>query len=360
MSAMNSIPTNCFAKHQTGVSLVELMISLTIGLVLLLGITAIIVQQSGTRDELDKSSRQIENGRYAMHLLNDNIEHAGFFGDYSPASGTTYTTPADPCSTASLSVMGWSTTPQVPVPIFGYAGGVGNPTTGTTCNLTNYKATTPILVIRRTSTSTVTPSTATGFSAPVILYFQVSNCSTSTVPFLLETKSTSSFPLLQRDCLTSADLRSYIVDVYYISTCDNCGAGGDSIPTLKRAGIGGASAPSAPVSMVEGIEDMHLEYGLDSNSDGYPDSYTTTPGTADWQNVVAVRVSLLARNNECSTNYTGTKTFTLGETTPKVYDPSVYNSTDNTACNGTNRGYKRHVFTKLVRAINPSGRRAQE
>jgi len=347
-------------KHQVGVSLVELMISLTIGLVLLLGITAIIVQQSGTRDELDKSSRQIENGRYAMQLLNDSIEHAGFYGDYSPASGTTYTTPADPCSTASMNAMGWFTNPQVPVPIFGYVAAGADPTTATTCNLTNYKANTPILVIRRTSTSTVTPTTAITGGAPVVLYFQVSNCSTSTVPFLLATKNTSSFPLLQRDCLTSADLRYYIVDVYYISTCATCGAGGDTIPTLKRAGIGGASAPSAPVPMVEGIEDIHFEYGLDTNGDGYPDSYTTTPGSADWQNVMAVRVSLLARNNECSTGYDGTKIFTLGEENPKVYAPAAYNPTDHTACNGSNRGYKRHVFTKLVRAINPSGRRAQE
>ena len=355
---MNPISTKKLFHHQSGVSLVELMISLTIGLVLLLGITAIIVEQSGTRDELDKSSRQIENGRYAMHLLNDSIELAGFFGDYSPASGTTYNVPADPCSTVSMTTMGWATAPQVPVPIYGYAGAAGNPTTGTTCNLSNYKANTPILVLRRTSTATTTPTSASGAGAPVVLYFQVSNCNTSTVPFLLETKNTSSFPLLKSNCIASADLRSYIVDVYYISTCNDCTAG-DNIPTLKRAGIGGVSAPSAPVSMVDGIEDMHFEYGLDTNSDGYPDSYVTAPASSDWKDVMAVRVSLLARNNECSNNYTGTKTFTLGETNPKVYAPATYNPTDTAAC-GATRGYKRHVFTKLIRATNPSGRRAQQ
>jgi type IV pilus assembly protein PilW len=357
MAAMKSIHTNSLMKHQSGVSLVELMISLTIGLVLLLGITAIIVQQSGTRDELDKSSRQIENGRYAMHLLNDGIEHAGFYGEYSPASGTAFLVPADPCSVASMNAMGWSTTPQVPVPIFGYAGAVTDPTTATTCNLSYYKPQTPILVIRRTSTSSTTKDLATAGWADVTMLFQVSNCSTSTVPFVLATKDTSTFPLLQQDCLTPSVLRPYVVDVYYISTCNNCPS--DNIPTLKRAGIGGASAPSAPVTMVDGIEDMHLEYGIDNNSDGYPDDYktATTLVTADWQNVMAVRVSLLARNNECSNSYTGTKTFTLGENNPTVYAPGTYNPTDVTACRAT-RGYKRHVFTKLVRATNPSGRRA--
>ena len=345
---MNTIPTHHIVKHQAGLSLVELMISLTIGLVLLLGLTSLIVQQSGSRDELEKSSRQIENGRYAIQILHDDIEHAGFFGGYSPASGVTYTVPADPCNvTFGSTNSGWATTPAVPVPIYGYPGGLTNPTTATTCGLSNYQPNTPILVVRRTATPTPTPILAATATAGVT-YFQVSQCNTATIPFALGLTSVASFNLQNKDCATPAPLLPYLINVYYLSTCDTCTPASDNIPTLKMVQIGGASAVTSP--LVEGIENMRLDYGIDTDGDGYPDKYTTTPPTANWSNVMAVRVSLMARNIECTTGYTDTKSYDLGGGSAPASA-----LTNNCA---TGSGYKRHVYTELVRANNPSGRRA--
>lgn len=335
--------------HQRGLSLVELMISLTIGLVLLTGITTLIVQQSATRNELEKSSRQIENGRYAMQVLRDDIEHAGFYGEYSPPITAIYTTP-DPCdftdNTANISTtgnLGWInnsiTTPTLPVPIFGYAGAASTPAPVTCAALvTNYQPNTDILVIRRTATdSPIAAASAVAGNT----YLQVSRCSTDTRPFVL---GTSGFTLYQRDCLplpgpgTLATLRNYVVHIYYISSCSVCGT--DTIPTLKMVEFINDTQTVYP--LVEGIENMQFDYGVDTTgSDGSPDSYTTAPTVANWQNVMAVRVNLLARNNDPTTGYTDTKTYTLGAT----------------AVAAANDSYKRHVYSQLVRAINPSGRR---
>lgn len=342
--------------RQLGLSLIELMISLTIGLVLLLGVTSLIVQQSGTRDELDKASRQIENGRYAMQVLHYDIEHAGFYGEYSPISGTTITTPADPCliNVNSTTVSGWDAAiPAVPAPVFGYAGANTNPTNATTCGLLNYKPNTPILVIRRTSSSppvtaafVITPPPAFGFVPPTY-YFQSSQCATETTPFVMATKATTNYPLLNKQCNGTAPLRLYVVNVYYIRSCSICPT--DSIPTLVRMEIA-ANPPSAPEPLAEGIEQMGLVYGIDSDGDGYPDSYTTTPSSAQWQNVMAVSVNLLARNAECTTGYTDNKTYDLGSGSSVAPTSTCPAGSD----------YKRHVFSELVRVINPSGRRAQE
>ena len=348
---MNTIATHNIHNRQAGLSLVELMISLTIGLVLLLGLTSLIVQQSSSRDELEKSSRQIENGRYAMQILHDDIKHAGFYGEYSPASGVVYTIPADPCNVNFGSTnSGWNTTPNVPVPIHGYPGGATDPIATTTCGLTNYKPNTPILVVRRTATTTpVAAATAIALNGG-ITYFQISQCGTAAIPFALGLTSIATFTLQNKDCTTTAPLRPYMVNVYYISTCDICTS--DTIPTLKRVEVGGTANPSLPIPLVEGIEDMRLDYGIDNDSDGYPDSYTTTPLTANWPNVMAVRVSLMARNIECTTGYTDTKSYDLG-------GGSVPASALTNNCT-TGSGYKRHVYTELVRANNPSGRRAQQ
>lgn len=325
-------------RRQGGLSLVELMISLTIGLLLLAGITSLIVQQSSSRDELEKSSRQIENGRYAMQLLHDDIQLAGFYGEYTPPSGTTYTVPTDPCALTTSS--GWATTPTVPVAIYGYQGAATNPV-ASTCGVTNYKANTAILVVRRTSTATIAASAA----AANANYLQVSQCSTASTPFVFGTSASNTsgggFALLQKDCLTAAQLREYWVDVYYISTCDVC-TPSDGIPTLKMVRAGPTASPVL-TPLVEGIENMQFDYGLDSTSpvDGSPDSYTNEPVSTDWVNVVAVRVNLLARNNETSMGYTDSKTYNLG-------------MAGTVAPGGS---YKRHAYTEVTRAINPSGRR---
>ena len=318
----NSFPP----RRQAGLSLVELMISLTIGLVLLAGITTLIARQSITRSELEKSSRQIENGRYALQILHDEIEHAGFYGEYSPSATTTYTVPADPCDTA-VSNLGWnSATPAIPVAIHGYAGGAADPT-ATSC-LDNYKPNTAVLVTRRTATVTVAAAAADG----VTTYLQTSRCNTDTIPFVL---GTAGFTLKQKDCATLAPLRQYIVRIYYISTCSICDT--DTLPTLKVVEFINNAQTTIP--LVEGIENMQFDYGIDTTGDGSSDAYTTTP--VNWEDVMAVRVNLLARNNDPTGGYTDSKSYTLGEygaVTP-------------------GGAYKRHVYSQLIRAVNPSGRR---
>ena len=102
--------------------------------------------------------------------------------------------------------------------------------------------------------------------------------------------------------------------------------------------------------IVDGIEDLRLEYGLDATApfDGAPDTYTTTPPAATtdvvaglgWNNVMAMRVHVLARNIDTTGGYTDTKTYPLG------------------GANVTPGGaYKRHAYSEVARLNNPSGRR---
>ncbi len=317
-------------SRQTGLSLVELMISMTIGLVLLLGITTLIVQQSSTRSEMEKSSRQIENGRYAMHILRDDIQLAGFYGEYSPASGVATAIPANPCDPATAT-LGWdSAIPLVPVAIHGYTADTASPS----C-ISNRVAGTPILVVRRAETTITAVAAIDGSN-----YLQVSQCEPATAPFVLTTVA-ANFTLTKRNCAlnTPSDLRKYLVRLYYLSTCNVCDTGGDTLPTLKMVEFVNGAATVIP--LVEGIENMQFDYGIDTDGDGSPDSYTATPAATAWANVMAVRVHLLARNNDPTTGYTDPKTYSLGLT--------------GTVTPGGQ--YKRHVYSELVRVINPSGRR---
>jgi type IV pilus assembly protein PilW len=143
-----------------------------------------------------------------------------------------------------------------------------------------------------------------------------------------------------------APITPYFTRIFYISTCSgtNCASSPDNIPTLKRIDITPAGA-STPVSIVDGIENLQFDYGIDTTAapgDGSPDIYKNPPLTfAEWQNVMTVRIYLLARNLEASSGFKDTKTYALGPVTVAAQ----------------NDAFRRHVYTQLVRVYNPSQRR---
>jgi len=352
--------------QETGFSLVELMISITIGLLLLLGLVTLLVNTHASHEELQKSSAQIENGRYAMQLLHDDIQLAGYYGEYSPSAYDTSNI-KKPCEAAATGT-------ALPIPV-GYD--LSAAAIDLTC-LSNLKSGTGILVLRRVLT---TPATSVIVGAT---YLQVSQCNSdpTTTPFRFSVASNTtgttsdgnSFDLRTRYCdstltpptplpaqltppstITSptaaAALRKFVTHIYYLSSCNVCSPTSDGIPTLKMVEYADGAAQT-PLALVEGIEDMQFDYGLDTDADGSPDSYvadtdvTLTGTPANWANVVAVRVNLLARNLETSAGYDDTKTYALGLAKPSYTVPS-----------GTARKYKRHLYTSLVRVENVSARR---
>jgi type IV pilus assembly protein PilW len=176
-------------------------------------------------------------------------------------------------------------------------------------------------------------------------------CSSDDDPFKL---ADSGFTLKQKDCTTPAPLRQFHTSIYFVSPCSlGTGTGGAcqqsdrALPTLKRMDLG----PSgwALVPLVEGIENMQLEYGedTDATADGSPDSFTAHPAATAtaWASVMAVRVHLLARSTSTSAGYTDTKTYRLGANA---------DGSDNSVTPGG--GYKRHAFTGVVRVVNASQR----
>ena len=53
-------------RRQRGLSLIELMISIALGLIILAAVTTLFIDQNKTRTDLDKANRLVENGRYAL------------------------------------------------------------------------------------------------------------------------------------------------------------------------------------------------------------------------------------------------------------------------------------------------------
>src|SRR5687768_3121033 len=94
--AMTSHPL--ISRH-AGFSLIELMVSTTIGLVVLAALATVFANTSAARAELDRSSQQIDNGRYAVDLLTEDLQIAGYFGELNVTSLVVPGAMPDVCST---------------------------------------------------------------------------------------------------------------------------------------------------------------------------------------------------------------------------------------------------------------------
>jgi type IV pilus assembly protein PilW len=329
-------------RRQSGLSLIELMIGLTIGLLLLSALSALLVNNSQARVELDKTMQQVENGRYAMQLLGDEIRLAGYYGEGDTVGSVPAALP-DPCATdiPSLKL-------ALPVAVQGYS----HSTTGSpisclpSADLLGDNS--DILVLRRAATNTV----AAASLDPTAPYLQTINHQ-----YVLDTgANVASFTLKMSTSVTApapAPIHPYVVQIYFISPCDQPATGtdctgaaddkGNPVPTLKRLELTGAGwQPATP--LVEGVERMYVQYGVDSDGDGAPDNYvsdTSTMSVTDWANVVEVRIDLLARNTRTTAGYKDTRTYKLGAT----------------AVPAPGDAYKRHAYSQMVRLMNVDGRR---
>jgi len=322
-------------SKQKGLSLIELMVGMTIALIMLVLLSALLTNNTQARTELDQTMQQVENGRYAIQMMTSELRHAGYYGEGSSFGKVPLAMP-DPCSTVLAEQKA-----ALPLAIQGFSQPGASPLA--CLSAVNFKAGTDVLVVRRAMTN---DATAAGLD-PALPYVQslgtsfVFDSGTDPTVFSLTTKAGA-----------PAAIHPYTVQIYFISPCSRPAAGADCTgasddggyprPTLKRLEL--TTAGWVTTSLVEGIEQMVVEYGIDSNQDGSADVYKSEAADiTEWSNVVSVRLHLLARNTRQSGNYQDEKRYNLG---PVVFGP-------------TNDRYKRHAYSEVVRLMNVSGRREE-
>jgi len=380
-------PVQYRITRAAGFSLVELMIAMTLGLVIMTALVALFVNTSRTNQEMAKTNSQIDNARFALNILADDMMHGGYWGGHIPVFDdlTSSAVPTDapsaipgPCTAYSS----WDAAyinGLIGIPLQFYNG----VPTGCGTLITNKQANTDIVVVRHADTCALVWNATTSAFEPEdancdaalanAAYFQASRCETDASRYTL---GTSNFTLQRRQCDgRRAPLYRLVSNIYYVRNF--AVTAGDGIPTLVRSELGvsgGSPTQQAAVPLVEGIEDFRVEVGIDNLSetgaaidytaavnwqdsartiatnrgDGIPDgsppfahcagSCTATQLT----NVSAARIYVLARANEPTPGYTDTKTYRLGS--QPVVGPF-------------NDGFKRHVFSTTVRFVNITSRR---
>ncbi|HEX6733311.1 MAG TPA: PilW family protein, partial [Azonexus sp.] len=202
-------------------------------------------------------------------------------------------------------------------------------------------------------------------------YLQVSECGDEylTTPVRVSTDSTTltlrstilptgsaTSPTCSTTAGTVAPIRKFYRSIYYI----------DDANVLWRLDVDAGSAaspPGTPVQIASGIDNMQIEYGLDNNADGAPDTFSSDPTAAEWALVVGARVSLLVSAESSAPGYSDDKTYNLGDicSLPPGTTSCAAPYSANTAVVRTTseQRFNRHVFSSYITFGNVVGRRQQ-
>ena len=319
MNALTSASTPAHSPvRQQGLTLIELMVAMAIGLLVMGTMVKVYVDSSRLYNFNDEFSQMQANGRFALEVLRRDARLAGFWGcnqdidmvnqiKASHYNRRSYTNVADanPHSTGKGVAIGGTDDNTL----------TAWPQQITTLNVSD------TITFRGATGQTFDLSAdipAANLSADVILTSAnhgidpgetalISNCQngdifevTGTTGAALEHKAT------QNDSAAlSKEYKESESAVYLVNEIEYCiGTGTDGVtPTLRRLSYpnqaAGLTCANDGVDLIEGAENMQILFGLDLDAaeDGVADVYLEADHTAmDMDKVVSIRISLLLRS----------------------------------------------------------------
>ncbi len=288
-----------FRDSCRGITLVELLVALAIGVLLSFAATHFLLRSKLSFLQSDEMARLRENGAYALHLLSRELMMSGYLAGELP--GTSVDTPLSGTDCFDYLLDTSAAIGHVnDVSVDGAAsgGGVSPPRD---CLLPGqHEAGTDVLVVRRTAGS------------PVVQNGQ-RLAATESDAIYLRSGVEGLAPQIRRGAGSplQGDLSEYLPAVFFLRSHSR--VSGDGIPGLCRKRPGRSSNRMAPTEcLVEGIENLQLEFGIDDDGDAQADRFEPAPTVAELPRAVAARIHLLVRSVNPVPGYIDDKSYTLG------------------------------------------------
>ncbi len=228
-----------------GFSLIELLITMVIGLFLLSGIASTYLASKKMSMKQEQHSSLEDNGRIAIEVITQAIEHAGYAP--MPAKAGTSLLPSFINTVADVTVEA--------------------------CGADQNVVNSGIFTANR-----VTGDFAVGDSIGVIYYGDSSiftDCGGNVLP---NTCKLNQVPVTNTFSEAARIYNSFFVDA--------------ATTSLMCSG----SRTPAPVVIAQGVESVQYLYGVDTDGDGAVNRYENATNVTSWVNVISVQVAILVRS----------------------------------------------------------------
>ena len=329
-------------KHQLGLSLVEVLVALVISLFLLTGIVQVYLANRTSYTFSEAISRAQENGRFALDTMTQDLRGAGFFGCaiFDPADTSTLVNNLNPAGAGydaaihdfigqgiiqgtendglngsdSITLRGAKPDQVTIHPPY-------NVTTSATIQVTTNDSiqSGDIVMVSNCQGADIFQVTAKGGGAPgqqTIVHttggasspgnYNPDSCGGGSAQCLSQTYGSDS---------TMFELQAV---TYSIAV----GASGE--PALWRSENG------TNVELIEGIEQMQILYGIDTDADNFANQYVVSTAVADMLTVMSVRLMLLVRSDSDGVtedaqvyNYNGVSTTAADQRLRQVFSTTI-------------------------------------
>ncbi|SEO72927.1 PilW family protein [Aquisalimonas asiatica] len=326
---------NFLRKSRTkGVSLIELMVAMLIGLILMAGVVQIYLGTTATNRAQEGLSRVQENARFAMEVLTRNIR----MGGHSLCTGQQTVSELDVRLRASnagmLPVNGGSLDLARAVHGVDSAADLwGSDEPG------NLVAGTPALRLMHAegvSTNAADESFQGGnfdiSGNPSEIdqgdLVMVTDCETADVFRVINTTAGEASGTININHAQENDPHNWneIDNNYneesqvarFAKRAFYIGTNGQGTPSLYMRRSSGDA-----LEIVENIEAMTFAYGIDTSNDGQVDRYEEAGDVNDWEAVLSIRVAVLVRSEEVLSEARGTTYDMLGQETLQFNDRRI-------------------------------------
>ncbi len=323
-----------------GISMVELLVAMVVGLFLLTGILQVYTANLTATTAISGFSSQQENARIAINNLAQSLRFAGHYGGADRRDigvlGSLSVTGIGACNHA------WVT--DIEQPIRGYEGAsaigsVADFPAGCIAS-GEYVPQSDIVAVRYGSPY---GWGALGALTADKVYLRAGIAGGETGGEIFRGADASQTRLGNGSDGIGVYNYEYKTEVYFLRPCSelngsNCD---DGISTLVKIGFDGTALSAEAVA--EGVEQFQIEYGIDTDVpvDYSANVFRTADNVANWDDVVSARFSIVVRSDQADASYQDTDTYTLAGD----YSYTPASSDDN---------FRRKVFTKVIQLRNLS------
>ena len=300
-------------RAQAGFSLIELMIAILLGFVLSFAAANLFLQAKVSYLEDEEYARLQENGRYALRLVGRELSMAGFLGGVFRGENISTALSGSTCYNYLM---------DTDVPFEHHndvtANGVGvpnepvMPSTCLTSTAGDHQAGTDMLVARRTADlpHVVEGTVQAGMTIEdADLYLRKEEYNESLT--LVNGTQTNHGGL-------NVDVWQYHPQMLFVR--DWSRANTDGIPALCRKRLPAMNTEC----LVEGVENLQVEFGVDDDGDLQVDRFVDSPSSTNMDSVLAARIYLLMRSVNEVAGYTNDRAYTLGSTAVAAANDGFY------------------------------------
>ena len=289
-------------RLMAGVSLIELMVSLVIGSLLIIGAVTVYMQSRNTYRTNESAARLQETARYALDVIEPDVRMAGYWGlTNRPEYVENRALPTETAQAVATGVTNDCGTNWT-VDAAHYLDGRDHDDTGydLDCGGIDPAAGADILVVRRASSNTTVATNNR---------FQIQSNRIRGVVFK-NGVIPAGFP-----AAPASETHDLVVNAYYVSN-----PGGGARFSLRRQQLSGNAVQDEEI--IEGVQDLQVQFGVDTNGDNNADQYVNTNAVPAGAQIVSARIWLMVAAPDIEAGFVDGTDYAYANAAPGTFSDS--------------------------------------